>query len=230
VRQLIRVTLSVAFVSATTLGGYADQQSALQRYLARAEEPSVEYRALRHLEATNAQFHKSAWMDAWTSYDRVRGFQYQIVAEGGNSYIRNRVLRAALEGEQEMWARQEPDRASITLENYTFRDRNLIVNGLAALAITPRRRDVLLVDGTIYVQPDNGELRRVEGRLSKVPSFWTRKVEISREYERIAGVRVPVSFDSVAHVLIAGRSAFRMTYEYQTINGHHVGDPRRTTE
>jgi hypothetical protein len=27
-------------------------------------------------------------------------------------------------------------------------------------------------------------------------------------------------------VLIAGRSTFKMTYEYQTINGQHVGDPQ----
>jgi hypothetical protein len=29
----------------------------------------------------------------------------------------------------------------------------------------------------------------------------------------------------VAHVLIAGRSTFKMTYEYETINGHRVGSP-----
>jgi len=38
-------------------------------------------------------------------------------------------------------------------------------------------------------------------------------------------VRVPMSIESVAHVLIAGRSTFKMTYEYQTINGQRVGDP-----
>jgi hypothetical protein len=43
-----------------------------------------------------------------------------------------------------------------------------------------------------------------------------------RRYERLAGVRVPVSIESVAHVLIAGRSTFKMTYEYETINGHPV--------
>ena len=58
------------------------------------------------------------------------------------------------------------------------------------------------------------------------PSFWTRRVEIVRRYERIAGVRVPVSIESVASVLIAGRSTFKMTYQYETINGQHVGDPR----
>ena len=229
-RQLIQVVVAALLLSGVTFAADDKHHSVLERYLARADEPVVEYRALRHLEASNAQFRKSASMDAWTSYDRASGFRFDIVAEAGNSYIRNHVLRAALEGEQNMWARHEPEHASITLENYSFDDRLTIVEGLAALGITPRRRDVLLVDGTIYVQAGDGDLRRVEGRLSKAPSFWTRKVEISRRYERIGGVLVPVSFDSVAHVMIAGRSTFRMTYEYQTINGRQVGAPRRTIE
>jgi hypothetical protein len=40
---------------------------------------------------------------------------------------------------------------------------------------------------------------------------------------------VPMSIESVAHVLIAGRSTFKMTYEYETINGQHVGNPQPHT-
>jgi len=75
------------------------------------------------------------------------------------------------------------------------------------------------------VHASDGDLTRIEGRLSKTPSFWTRRVDVVRRYERLAGVRVPVSIESVAHVLIAGRSTFKMTYEYETINGHRVGSP-----
>src|ERR1700722_806382 len=80
------------------------QATALQRFLARGEEPPGEYRALRRLEGQNSKFKQSAWMLAWTEYDDVNGFRFQIVDEGGSSYIRNKVLRAALEGEQKIWA------------------------------------------------------------------------------------------------------------------------------
>ncbi len=198
----------------------------LQRFLARGEEPPVEYRALRRLEANNPHFHQSAWMLAWTEYDHVNGFRYQVVDEGGSSYIRTKVLRAALEGEQKIWANREPQKASFTHENYEFDAGAAASDGLASVAVKPRRKDVLLVEGAIFVQPTDGELARIEGKLSKAPSFWTRRVDVVRRYERKGGVRVPVSIESVAHVLIAGRSTFRMTYEYQTINGQHVGDPQ----
>src|SRR5689334_16104306 len=86
----------------------------LQRFLARGEEPTVEYRALRRLEAENPKFNQRAWMTAWTEFDRVNGFRYQIVAEGGSSYIRTHVLRAALDGEQKIWANHEPQKASLS--------------------------------------------------------------------------------------------------------------------
>jgi len=164
-------------------------------------------------------------MDAWTEFDEAHGLRFEIIGEGGNQYIRTHVLRAALDGEQKIWAAREPQRSSLTADNYTFEDAAAIVEGLHEVAIKPKRKDTLLVDGTIFVEPNEGELRRVQGKLSKAPSFWTRRVEIVRTYDRIAGVRVPISIESVAHVLIAGRSTFKMTYEYETINGQHVGNP-----
>jgi len=205
---------------------YQAPVSPLQRYLARAEEPTVEYRALRLLEASNSHFGASAWMEAWTEYTHAGGFQYQIVGEGGNGYIRRRVLRAALEGEQRLWAAREPERAAVTAANYVFTDAVRTDGGLVPLGITPRRKDVLLVEGSIFVEPSDGELRRIEGRLSKAPSLWTRRVDIVRRYDRIADVRVPIAIESTAHILIAGSSTFRMSYQYATINGKPVGNPQ----
>lgn len=165
-------------------------------------------------------------MDVWTEFDETHGLRYEIVGEGGNGYIRKHVLLAALEGEQKMWSAREPQRASLTPENYSFDEAQPAPEGLHSVGIKPRRKDVLLVEGSIFLEPDDGELRRIEGKLSKPPSFWTRRVDIVRRYDIIGGVRVPTSIESVAHVLIAGRSTFLMTYQYETINGQHVGSPK----
>ena len=164
-------------------------------------------------------------MDVWTEAD-ASGFRYQIVAEEGSDSIRTRVFRETLKSERGMWASGAPDHAGFTSENYVFEDRGSRADGLAWLIVKPRRKDVLLVDGSIFLDPHDGDLVRLEGRLSKSPSFWARHVDIVRRYRRIAGVRMPVSLESVASVLIAGTSTFRMTYEYETINGHRVGDPQ----
>src|SRR6185295_16867336 len=161
----------------------------------------------------------------WTEGD-ASGFRYVIVSEDGSDYIRSKVFRATLETERKMWAAGTPDQSLLTPANYEFEERGAEPDGLHSLAVTPRRKDVLLVDGTIFLNPDDGELVRMEGRLSKSPSFWTRRVAIIRWYRRIVGFRMPTALESVANVRIAGVSTFRMSYEYESINGQRVGNPQ----
>src|SRR4029079_14135631 len=100
--RLFRLTagIGVACAVANVHALQTTQPTLVQRFLALAEEPPVEYRALRRLEAHNPKFKQSAWMVAWTEYDHVNGFRYEIVDEGGSSYIRSTGLRGASEGYQ----------------------------------------------------------------------------------------------------------------------------------
>ena len=201
----------------------------LQRFLTINDPDPTEFRVMRRVDACSERFGQSAWMDVWTESDR-NGFRYRVVAEGGSEYIRSKVFRASLETERKMWADGSPARAALTLANYQFGDAGAQPDGLASLTLKPRRTDDLLIDGSIYLDPDDGDLVRLEGRLVKAPSFWTRKVEIVRWYRRFAGVRMPVALESVAHILIAGRSTFRVTYDYESVNGQRFGSPQPRTQ
>jgi len=198
----------------------------LQRFFDADASPTAlnTYRALRHLEARNDRFDKAAWMDVWTEGDHT-GFRYTVVSKGGSQYIQSRVFLPALEAEQKMWATGAPERASINLTNYAFSNCMDDEEGLSRISVTPKRKDILLVKGSILVRADDGDLVRVQGILSKTPSFWTRRVEVVRHYQRVGGVRMPVSLESVASVLVAGESTFKMTYQYETVNGQVVGHP-----
>ena len=79
-------------------------------------------------------------MEAWTEFDQAHGFRFQIVGEGGSSYIRRKVLLAALEGEQKLWESREPQRASLTTDNYSFQGGGLTPDGLDWLEVKPKRK------------------------------------------------------------------------------------------
>jgi hypothetical protein len=222
--------LAIGHLSATEPASPASTHPALQRFLSTTDPAAVTYRALRRLDARCEGLGKSAWMDVWTELDGRGALQYRIAAEGGSDYIRTKVFRASLEAEQKMWASGAPDRAGITTDNYVFEDRGSGSEGLAWLGIKPRRKEVLLIDGSIFLRPSDGELLRLEGRLVKSPSFWVRRVEIVRRYERLGGVRMPVALESAANLLIGGRSTFRMTYEYESVNQRRIGTPQPRTE
>ena len=180
------------------------------------------YRALRRLEARNDRFNLHGWLEAWTELTPEDQFQYEVVREGGSEYIRNKVLRPVLENEEKLFATHDASRSAMTTANYELQGTAAAEPGLVKLLVKPKRREVSLIEGAAVVTQDEADLVRVEGRLAKNPSFWTRRVDVVRRYERLGGVRVPTRLDSVAQIRLAGKSTLSMTFEYEMVNGVHV--------
>jgi hypothetical protein len=191
----------------------------VQRFLSRADEPLTRYRALRRLEARNDRFKLHGWLEAWTELTPDGKFSYEIVREGGSEYIRNKVLRPVLANEEKLFATRDASRSAMTTANYEMQGTEAAEPGFVKLLVKPKRREISLIDGAAVVTEDDADLVRVEGRLAKNPSFWTRRVDVVRRYERLSGVRVPTRLDSVAQIRLAGTSTFSMTFEYEMVNG-----------
>jgi hypothetical protein len=197
----------------------------IDRFLAPDQEPLVRYRAFRRLTASTRGGRLQAAVEAWTTLDPVKGFSYQIVSEEGSSLIRRKVLIAALEAERMAIGSSDASGAALTHANYEFLGITEDHDELTKVDVRPRRKHVMLIDGSLFLNNDSADLVRVEGELSQRPSFWTRRVRIVREYARVGGVHVPVSMRSTADVLIVGASSFSMTYKYEEINGQKIPVP-----
>jgi hypothetical protein len=191
-----------------------------ERFLNGREAPLTQYRAYRRLHARSENFGQEGWLEAWTELDE-RGFSYTVVSEKGSDYIRNKVLKAVLNREKEIVAAGECHRSDLTGDNYVFQEAPQ-AGAERYVLLKPKRKDMLLVDGRMVLSQDGTDLLRVEGRLSKNPSFWTSLVNIIRHYARLDGVRVPIATESVAKVKFAGISHLEVRYEYETINGQPV--------
>jgi hypothetical protein len=139
------------------------------------------------------------------------------------------VLKAVLRREQELVADGDCGRSELTPDNYEFEDMRQ-GDGEQYVTLKPKRKDVLLVDGRMVLSEDGSELLRVEGRLSKNPSFWTSLVNVIRHYARLDGVRVPIATESTAKVKFAGLSHLDVHYEYETINNRPVSLAARRTQ
>jgi hypothetical protein len=134
---------------------------------------------------------------------------------------RGKVLRPMLAREQEMVNKGDGHKSELTADNYEFTEAGRDDNGARVVQIKPRRSDPLLVDGRAVLN-DGGDLVRVEGKLSKNPSFWTSLVNIVRRYARIGGVRVPVATETTAKVKFVGTAQLEVLYDYQSVNGQPV--------
>ena len=197
----------------------AGVQPALERFLARPDEPVTQYRARRTLEGHNPRFKMDGAIEAITELSANGRFSYTIVSETGSDYIRDKVLRPLLETEAKVLASGNPSRSALTIDNYDIGGGELAEPGIVKLFARPRRKEVSLIDGSVFITSADSDLVRVEGKLAKNPSFWTTRVNLVRRYDRIGGVRVPVRLDSTAQIRFAGESSLSMIYDYEMING-----------
>ena len=218
------VTLGMGIVSARSIGQTErlPLASIVDRFLAPEDRPLVSYRAFRRLTASTRGGRLRATVEAWTTLDPVKGFAFEITKEEGSAVIRRRVLVAALEAEQKAVNSRDAEGSSLTRTNYEFLGVSDDRDHLMKVDVRPRRKHVMLIQGSLFLETDSADLVRLEGELSQRPSFWTRRVRVVREYARLEGVHVPVAMRSDADVLIVGASSFDMTYEYAEINGRMV--------
>lgn len=195
--------------------------SALEAFLARPAIPH-EYRASRRLEASG--FGQRGWLDALTTFSPTSGFAYEVTSEGGSGFIRSRVLHSLLDEEQRLIARKGGPEIALSRANYEFQPEGIDRDGLAVVAMTPRRKDRALIAGRIFLAAGDGELVRVEGRLARTPSVWVTRVNVVRTYERVNGVIMPVALETTAQLRFFGSSALRMTYRYSHLDDRPVVD------
>ena len=158
-----------------------------------------------------------------TDFSLASGLRYEVTAEGGSGYIRERVLRSLLEEEKKLIARGRTAGAAISKDNYAFTAEGINEERLAAVGIRPLRKERSLILGRMFLTMD-GVLRRVEGRLAKNPFFWVTRANVVRMYQRFNDVLMPVSLDTTAQLRLLGSSTLRMTYRYSQIDERPV-DP-----
>lgn len=181
------------------------------------------YRAHRRLEAGNPESKHHAWLEAWTEFRPGQGLIVEIVSEGGSEYVRNRILRGVLAKEQELIRHGQPLRASVDSKNYALEDGGTTTTGLQRVVLTAARKSEGVVNGSLFLEPEAGDVTRIEGRLVKSPSFWLRDVDVTWEFARVGGHVMPTAVSSSGRVRMYGRSMFRMVYEYVSIDGRPTG-------
>ena len=185
------------------------------------------YRAFRRLEAGRPDSGKHGWLEVWTEHRPGSPFKYTVVREGGYDYVRNNVLRDLLKREAELVANGKPLRAPIVPRNYTVEEGGMTESGLLRLLLHPARKSEGVVRGAAFIETELGGVVKIEGRLVKSPSFWVRDVDVTWKFTRIGDDIVPTELSSSARVMFYGRQPFKMTYEYETVDGRAVGAATR---
>jgi len=131
---------------------------------------------------------------------------YKIVASNGSDRG-ERVVRKILDHEVQS-EKMTPPPSAIISENYNFnlegRQEFEGVN-CYVLGLKPQRQEPGLIEGRAWVDPVTFDLRKIEGKLAKSPSFWVREVNVSVNFGEMGGIWTQVASHAVADVRVLGK-------------------------
>jgi len=141
--------------------------------------------------------------------------EFKIVSEKGSGFVRKRVFKRLLDSEVETAAGRNRHDSSITPTNYTF---ELLgeedVDGYHSFVVQaiPKRKDKYLFDGKIWIEATEFAIVKIAGQPAKNPSFWIKRVDFVRRYQKVGQFWLPLKDESTTHVRIFGTHILTIDY------------------
>ena len=131
---------------------------------------------------------------------------YKILEAKGNDRG-EKVVRKILDHESEAEKSEVPPTA-IVRQNYNFQlvgEESFQGTRCYVLNLDPKHKDPALIEGRAWVDANTFLIRKVEGRMSKSPSWWVKGVQLTVLFGEINGIWTQLSTQAIADVKVIGR-------------------------
>lgn len=133
---------------------------------------------------------------------------FTIVSAKGSRFIRTHVFQRLMDREMARTRERSGSDGLITPENY-----RLVITGKEEVGSTkcivvhasPRQKKPDLFEGDVWIDSEDFAIVKIKGHLTKTPSFWIKRVEFERQYEKIGRFFVLLKETAVADIRVYGR-------------------------
>lgn len=163
------------------------------------------------IDASIPSLKKSGTMHAFRFISKIGKVTYDALRFDGDNTVKKEVIARFLAAESESPTRN----VGINEQNYKFKFKGLQTKDarqVYVLELNPKRKEVGLFKGEVWLDPDTHLPVREHGKLVKNPSIFLKKVEFVRDYQIKDGVAMPSRFTSYADTRIVGRTEVNINY------------------
>jgi hypothetical protein len=166
----------------------------------------------------NDETHPVAEMTVKTEYLPETGKNYTILSQNGSAIIRHLVLGAILDAEKSINLPGNREQSWLTSTNYQMQLKPGGVQRLdgrecLALAIIPRHKAPNMIEGTLWVEAEDGSIVRIEGIASQSPSVFTGPAQVMRQYANVNGFAMATHAHAVSNSVMFGRTTVTIDYQ-----------------
>ncbi|HEU0124362.1 MAG TPA: hypothetical protein VFQ91_27785 [Bryobacteraceae bacterium] len=191
-------------------------QQVLARYFAAVNEQTEKTRGVEmdmDFSASLPKLKKEGSMLAKRIVSSLGKISFMVKSFTGDNTVKNYVIIKYMSGEVEM--AEKAASAGITPKNYKFKyKRQEIFNGRTVhiFELNPRKKQVGLFKGELWVDDETALPVRETGSLVKSPSIFLKKVNFTRTYGMYNGAALPARVESTVETRIAGKAELDIRY------------------
>ncbi len=165
----------------------------------------------------NDETHPVAEMTVRDAYRKGAGKTYTVLSKSGSSIVIRLGLKPLLEDETNINLPRNVQKSWFTSANYEMKLKPggvQRVNGRKcfALAIMPKEKATNMIDGTLWVDAQDGSIVEVEGVASKRPSIFAGTTHMMRQYMNIDGYPMATHARAESDSFLFGRAVVMVDY------------------
>lgn len=165
----------------------------------------------------NDEIHPVAEMTVKTTYRQQSGKSYQILSQSGSQLIRTLILGAILDNEKQLNEPGVREGAWFTSANYAMSLKPGGVQQVDSttcllLDIVPRRKAPYLIQGTLWVDANDGSIVQIQGVSSQSASIVTGPTQVVRQYAKVNGFSQATHARAESDSLLFGKTIVKIDY------------------
>lgn len=214
---LVLTALSVA-LNAEPQASVQPAEQALQRFMDhnRAERLGLRDVSMKvDIEASLPGLQKEGKLSALRSISKLGKITYNMLEFVGDNMIKKDVIARYIKAEVEAASNGHAKAMAISAANYRFHYHHTHADDywkLHLFRLEPRRKEVGLFSGWMWIEDSTGLPVRESGRLVKSPSVFLSKIEFMRDYEPRDGIAVPTRVESKIETRLVGVAELRIRF------------------
>jgi hypothetical protein len=171
-----------------------------------------------NIDASLPKLKKHGRLQGLRRISRLGRITYEALHFEGDNSVKNHVIARYLAAEADAQADGAASLA-VTPANYKFKYKGPFDSAgqtVEVFQVTPRRKQVGLFKGEIWIDPHTFLCVHESGSLLKPHSLFLKKIEFVKEYEIQNGISVPRQIHSVVYTRLVGPA--ELTIDYRNVS------------
>jgi hypothetical protein len=140
----------------------------------------------------------------------------------GSGFVLHRIFQQLMENEKKRLRANKDADSLIIPENYTFEmvgTERIASSNCSIVHALPKRKAKDLFEAKIWIDNQDFAIVKITGHLAKNPSFWMKRVDFVRNYQKISGFWVLSKEEAIADIRIFGKETMTVDNRNYAVNG-----------